>query len=86
MKKLIFSVMFAALAVAVQAGDGKSCCGDKEASSCCAKTKVSEQTKAECSMTKQAKATCPYASKNTTKEIANKQALQSPKALADARR
>jgi len=85
MKKLLFSAMLIAFAVGVQAGDGKSCCGDKEQASCCAKTKVSEQTKSECSMAKQAKASCP-ADKNAAKETANKQALLSPKALADARR
>jgi hypothetical protein len=41
---------------------------------------------AECSMTKQAKASCPYAAKNASKEMVKKEALLSPKALADARR
>jgi hypothetical protein len=86
MKKLIFSVMLAAFALGVQAGDDKSACTDKEGASCCAKAKTSEQAKGECPMAKQAKATCPYAVKNGTKEAANKQTLQSPKALADARK
>ena len=86
MKKLICSVMLTAFALAVQAGDNKSCCGDKEAASCCTKTKVSEQTTGECSMAKQAKTNCAYAAKNASKEMVKKEALLSPKALADARR
>ena len=76
--------MFVASALAVQAGDSKSACSDKEGS-CCAKAKATEQTKADCCpMAKQTKAgTCPFAAKVATKEA--KPVLQSPKALADAR-
>ena len=83
MKKILLPIMLAAFAVAVQASDTKSSCCDKE-TSCCTKAKVTEQTKAECTMAKQAKAgTCPFAAKVATKEA--KPVLQSPKALADAR-
>jgi len=83
MKKLFLSITLAAFAVAVQASDSKSACSDKEGS-CCSKAKATEQTKAECSMAKTAKAgSCPFAGKVATKEA--KPALQSPKALADAR-
>jgi hypothetical protein len=83
MKQLLLSVMLATFALAVQASDSKSACSDKEGS-CCAKTKATTQVKAECSMTKQAKAgTCPFAGKVAVKDT--KPALQSPKALADAR-
>ncbi|HWH70177.1 MAG TPA: hypothetical protein VNT26_12385 [Candidatus Sulfotelmatobacter sp.] len=80
MKKLILSVMVAAFAVAVQAGEAKAC-ADKEKGGCCAKAKAAEQTKAECPMAQQkAKATCPYAGKATAKDSATKPALTSPKA------
>ena len=83
MKKILLSMMLAAFAIAVQASDTKSACSDKEGS-CCAKTKATEQTKAECPMAKQAKAgACPFAGKVATKEA--KPVLQSPKAFADAR-
>jgi hypothetical protein len=83
MKKLLLSVILAAFAVAVQASDTKSACSDKEGS-CCAGAKATEQTKAQCSMAKQAKAgTCSMTGKVATKEV--KPVLQSPKALADAR-
>jgi len=90
MKKLILSAMLAAFAVAVQAADDKaSCCSDKQAaqsSSCCSKATTSEQAKGECPVMAQGKASaCPYVAK-TTKETKNKSALQSPKALADARK
>jgi len=86
MKKFIFSILLAAFAVAVQAGDDKSACSNKEGASCCAKMKTSEQAEGECPMAKQAKASCPYAGKKATKEVVAKQSLQSPKALADARK
>ena len=55
-----------------------------EEGSCCAGAKATEQTKAQCSMAKQAKAgTCSMTGKVATKEV--KPVLQSPKALADAR-
>ena len=84
MKKLILSITLAAFAFAVHAGSEKSCC-DKDTSSCCAKAKASEQTKAECPMGKQTKATSKNAGKASTKELAVKRPLQSPKAFADAR-
>jgi hypothetical protein len=86
MKKIILSAILAVAALGVQAGDDKAACSDKEGSSCCAKAKTSVQAKGECSMATQAKATCPYAGKTVAKDAANKQALQSPKALADARK
>ena len=73
MKKLVLSVVFAAAALAVQAG-GDKCCGD------CSSTKVqtSTETKSQC---------CGSATKETTKttkaakkELASKPVLQSPKA------
>ncbi|HWV99687.1 MAG TPA: hypothetical protein VNZ64_08355 [Candidatus Acidoferrum sp.] len=84
MTKLVLSMMLAAFAVAVQAADNKAL-GDKD-SSCCGQTKTSTEAKAECPMAKQGKATCPYMARNTTKEVAAKPALTSPKALADARK
>lgn len=76
--------MLAAFAVAVQAADTKPC-ADKE-SGCCGKMKTATEAKAECPMAKQGQATCPYMAKNATKEASAKPALQSPKALADARK
>ena len=76
--------MLAAFAVAVQAADTKPC-ADKE-SGCCGKMKTATEAKAECPMAKQGQATCPYMAKNATKEATAKPALQSPKALADARK
>jgi hypothetical protein len=81
MKKLILCITLAAFAFAVQADSEKSCC-DKDSSSCCAKAKASGQTKAECPMGKQATATSKNAGKASTKEVAAKRPLQSPKALA----
>ncbi len=75
MKKLILSVVLAAFAVAVQAGDTQG--------SCCAK--AAQQTKAECPMAKQAKGTCPKAAKKLAKQTVTKP-LHSPKAVADAAR
>jgi hypothetical protein len=73
MKKLVLSVVFAAAALAVQAG-GDKCCGD------CSSTKVqtSTDTKSQCcgSMTKETTKT--KAAKG--KELASKPILQSPKA------
>ena len=82
MKKLILSVVVTAFAVAVYAGEGKSC-SDKEGSCCSAKTKTSQQVKGECPMAKQATASCPNSAKSRT--TAAKQVLQSPKAQAEAR-
>jgi len=74
MQKLILSLTIVAFAVAVQAGDTKSC-QDKDAkSACCSKMKASEQTKAGC---------CS-GMKMTSKETPGKQALLSPKAAAEA--
>jgi hypothetical protein len=68
MKKLLLSLMLVAFAVAVQAGDDKSC-ADK---ACCSKTKA----------TADAKAACPMAGKQAKDAAASKQPIQSPKALA----
>ena len=84
MKRIILSVMLAAFAVAVQAGDDKACT-DKEKSGCCMKAKSADQAKAGCcSMDKQAKTTGSQAAGNTCKAGATKVALMSPKAAAEA--
>jgi hypothetical protein len=89
MKKLVLSVILAAFAVAVQAGNDKAvnekASADKD-SSCCCKTPTATEAKAECPMAKESKAACPYMAKNATKDASAKPALQSPKALADARK
>jgi hypothetical protein len=73
MKKLVLSVVFAAAALAVEAG-GDKCCGSD-----CSSTKVqtSTQTKSQCcgSMTKETTKT-----KTAKKELVSKPVLQSPKA------
>ncbi len=81
MKKIILSLMAMAFAVAVQAGDAKTCqAKDKTAAGCCGeKMKTSTQ----------AQGTCPFAAKATcTKQTAAKQkrtvkqvVLLSPKAM-----
>jgi hypothetical protein len=78
----------AAFTVSVQGADSKSTSSDKEGSSCCSKAMTSEQVKSDCcsTMAKQGSALCPYAAKNASKETKTKSALQSPKALADARK
>ena len=87
MKKLVLSVMVTAFAVAVYAGEGKSC-SDKEGGSCCAaKTKTSQQAQAQCPM--QAKSQCSMA-KETAASTAKSgttaaKVLKSPKAQAEAR-
>jgi hypothetical protein len=82
MKKLIFSAMLMAFAVAVQAGDSK-CCADKEQAGCCSKAKATEQTSLECPMAKQTKNTSTTAPKSAAKETSAKPVLASPKAAAD---
>src|SRR5437016_1591017 len=73
MKKLILSSIMLAFALAVQAGDTKTC-QDKDAkAACCSKTKATEQTKA----------ACCSGMKMTSKETPGKQALLSPKAAAE---
>jgi hypothetical protein len=80
MKKLVLSVMVTAFAVAVYAGEGKTC-SDKEGGSCCAaKTKTSQQAQGQCSMAKET-ASCS----NTAKSRTTAKVLQSPKAQAEAR-
>jgi hypothetical protein len=76
MKKLVLSLVVAAFAVAVQAGES---CSEK-ASSCCAAKNASKQVKAECPMAKQAKATSTKADKVGAKQASVKQPLKSPKA------
>ena len=88
MKKLVLSVIVTAFAVAVYAGEGKSC-SDKEGGSCCAaKTKTSQQVQGQCPM--QAKSQCSMAKEtascsNTAKSRTTAKVLQSPKAQAEAR-
>ncbi len=79
MKKLILSVVVTAFAVAVYAGEGKSC-ADKEGSCCSAKTKTSQEVKGECPMAKQAAAGCCANATAKTKTTVAKRILQSPKA------
>jgi hypothetical protein len=77
MKRIILSVMVLAFAVAVQAGDAKTCQDkDKDKPACCAsKVKTSDQAKEGC---------CPFAKSACCKQAPVKQtALLSPKA-ADA--
>ena len=74
MKKLILSAITVVFAVAVLAGDTKTCQDKDGKSACCSKTKASEQTKAGC---------CSNM-KLTSKETPGKQALLSPKAAAEA--
>ena len=88
MKKLILSVMLAAFAVAVQAGDDKAN-ATQEKPACCAKAKTAAADKAECPMAAHAKGQCPYAAKSACKEgcckeASGKQALLSPKAASEA--
>jgi len=83
MKKLILSVVVTAFAVAVYAGEGKSC-ADKEGSCCSAKTKTSQQVKGECPMAKQTAASCCSETAKTKTTVA-KRILQSPKAQAEVR-
>ncbi len=72
MKRLMLSVMLVAFAVAVQAGEGKTC--DKDSASC-SKAKT-EQVKSCCPAgDKVAKGSCPMAK---CKETASKP-LESPK-------
>jgi len=86
MKKLLFSVVLVAFAVAAQAGDS-ACCATKQVQattpSCCAKTETAQQNNA----------TCPVAGKNAkqtagkkVKQNGAKQALSSPKAISLASR
>lgn len=72
MKKLLLSVVVAAFAVAVQAGDSPACA--EKTSSCCAVKQASTEAKAGCPLAKQAKAS------KCGKQITAKQALKSPKA------
>ena len=90
MKKLVLSMILAAFAVAVQASNppaaNDKACGDKD-SSCCGKTPTATEAKGQCPMAKESKAACcSNMAKNATKETSAKPALQSPKAMADARR
>ena len=78
MKKLVLSMMVAAFAVVVQAGTDKAPTAEKPA--CCAK-KASMEAKAECPMAKTCKA-----AKQTANKAPAKQALKSPKQMADARK
>ena len=83
-------MMLAAFAVAVQAGNtqatSEKASGDKD-SSCCGKTPTATEAKVQCSMAKDSKTSCCSGmAKNASKETSTKPALQSPKAMADARR
>ena len=85
MKKIILSLMVAGFAIAVQAGDAKTCPNSKTADTagcCCHKTKTSLQVKT----SQEAKGTCPFAKSACTKQTAAKKTnvkqtvLLSPKA------
>lgn len=85
MKKIILSVMLAAFAVAVQAGENKASCADKDGGCCAGKTTTATSTKAQCSMAKeQTKASCPAMAKSASKVTHTRQALLSPKAASNA--
>ena len=73
MKKLILSILFVGFAVAVQAGDAKTCTG-KDKAACCSTTKVSD---AGC---------CSSAKGTTCKAAPVKMALLTPKGAEQARR
>lgn len=84
MKKIMLSVILATFAVAVQAGENKASCADKDGG-CCAKTTTATSTKAQCSMAKeQTKASCPAMAKSAGKLTHTRQALLSPKAASNA--
>jgi len=76
MKKLLLSVVVAAFAVAVQAGDNGAC------GSCCSTKKTSVEAKGECPMSKQAKANASKTDKTLAKQASLKQPLKSPKATS----
>jgi len=84
MKKLVLSIVVAAFAVAVQAGD--AACADKAASAgcCAAKQAAVQANNAECPMAKQAKIAKAKADKNS-KQAAIKKPLKSPKAVTETR-
>ena len=71
MKKVIFSLTLAALAMAAQAGND-GCCQDNSGG-CCSKAAGQQQTKA----------ACPSAGKATRKTASVKKPLRSPKAAAE---
>jgi len=79
MKKIVLALTIVAFAVAVQAGEGKTCSKDKAAcpvkdpAACAAKVESGCCPKAASA----AKATCPRA------QVAKKQAVMSPKAAAE---
>jgi hypothetical protein len=78
MKRIILSVMVLAFAVAVQAGDAKTCQDkDKDKPACCAsKVKTSDE----------AKGSYPFAKSACCKQAPVKQTvLLSPKAASDAK-
>ncbi len=85
MKKIILSLMVAGFAIAVQAGDAKTCPNKTAdtAGCCCHKTKTSLQVKT----SQEAKGTCPFAKSACTKQTAanktkvKQTVLLSPKAV-----
>lgn len=98
MKKIIIALTVVAFAVAVQAGEGKTCSKDNAA--CAGKDKAACATKADagsCAKTTAAQATCPskamsgcsakgnLAEKSTCPkaEAARKRSLMSPKAAGE---
>lgn len=81
MKKIILSLVVAAFAVAVQAGDDAACATKAAAGGCCASKQATTQVNSQKS--------CPMADKEgvckmKSSKIAKKQ-LKSPKAKAEAR-
>lgn len=84
MKKLILTIVVAAFAVAVQAGDGACCAAQQTSNGAKATCPMAQEAKADCTMAKQAKVASSK-SKAATRQVANKQALKSPKAYAETR-
>jgi hypothetical protein len=89
MKRIILSVMVLAFAVAVQAGDDKTCQDkDKDKPACCASHKTKVSTEAN---TEKGEGCCPFAKAACCKQTMAKQTtakqpvLFSPKALDTAR-
>jgi hypothetical protein len=75
MKKIILSVMLVAFAVAVQAGDTKSCQAKEGSKSACCAVKTSSQAKSGCCPMMGAKGGCKD-------KQAKQNALVSPKAAS----
>jgi hypothetical protein len=78
MKKIILSVVLAGFAVAVQAGESKAACSDKDGG-CCAKGTTTTSTKVD---SKQTGGCCAAMAKSGHKTMHVTHVLQSPKAAS----